>query len=92
MAISDLIRTEPFATFFTLYKLSVVLLKLPFWIVFYIRRANRPRGSWSLTKAVTIRGLRDLTGAHSLIFSPVSNDITRSACRLGDANWPFQRS
>ncbi|KAG8704085.1 hypothetical protein FRC08_002454 [Ceratobasidium sp. 394] len=58
--LSDFARTEPFKTLFILHKLAVILVKLPIWVAFYVRHSNRPRASWSLTKAVLIKALRNM--------------------------------
>ncbi|QRV95091.1 carbohydrate esterase family 10 protein [Ceratobasidium sp. AG-Ba] len=59
--ISDLTRTEPFKTFFVCYKLGYIVLMLPFRVLFYARRANRQRQSWSLKKSVIISSLTGIT-------------------------------
>ncbi|KAG8747019.1 hypothetical protein FRC10_002819 [Ceratobasidium sp. 414] len=58
--LSGLTRTEPFRTLFTLHKFAIILLKLPIWVALYVRRSNRPRASWSLTKAVLVKVLRNM--------------------------------
>ncbi|KAG8764540.1 hypothetical protein FRC12_008040 [Ceratobasidium sp. 428] len=61
MTFSDLIRTEPLKALLTIYEFGVVLVKLPVWVLFYARRANRPRKSWTLTKTIFVNFLRNVS-------------------------------
>jgi hypothetical protein len=59
---TDLFRVEPFRTLFLVHKAAAVLLvKLPFWGLFYLRRQNRPRASWSWVKTIVLRILREVS-------------------------------
>ena len=49
-------RHEPFKTFYLLFQLLTTLnLRAPILTLYYLPRANRPRESWSLSRAVAVR-------------------------------------
>ncbi|KAG8743302.1 hypothetical protein FRC10_012265 [Ceratobasidium sp. 414] len=45
---------EPFRTGFLAYRVISVLVKLPFWALYYSIPRNRPRASWSWRKAIML--------------------------------------
>jgi len=56
-----LLLYQPFKSLYALYFVSSLLLfKVPFWFVYYSRRANRPRSSWTLARSVTVPAIRAL--------------------------------
>ncbi|KAG9088026.1 hypothetical protein FRC06_002254 [Ceratobasidium sp. 370] len=55
-----LTRYQPFRTGFIAYKVISVLVRLPFWALYYSIPPNRPRASWSWTKAITVNLVKSL--------------------------------
>jgi hypothetical protein len=54
-----LLLYQPFKFLYVVYfATSILLFKVPLWFIYYSRRANRPRNSWSLTRSVLVRIIR----------------------------------
>ena len=54
-----LLLYQPFKSLYTLYFFADLLLfKVPLWLIYYSRHANRPRSSWTLTRSVLVRVIR----------------------------------
>ena len=50
------LRAQPAKSLYLLYQaLSVVTVRLPWWVLISIPRSNRSRPSWTLRKAVYIK-------------------------------------
>jgi hypothetical protein len=57
---ATLFHHHPFKFLYLLYFLIPLLfLKVPFWFIYYSRRANRPRRSWTTTRTVRVRITRE---------------------------------
>ncbi|KAA1480091.1 alpha beta-hydrolase [Dentipellis sp. KUC8613] len=49
-------REQPWKTLYLLYELLVTLLiRIPFWTLYYLPRCTRPRRTWMLKRTITLR-------------------------------------
>ena len=57
-----LLHRQPFKTIYLLGFLStMVFIQLPYWLIYYSWRPNRPRKSWTLHRTISVRIVRNLT-------------------------------
>ncbi|KIJ57775.1 hypothetical protein HYDPIDRAFT_34801 [Hydnomerulius pinastri MD-312] len=81
------LRHQPLKTFYVLYSvISIVFVRLPYWIMSSIVPARRPRSAWTLSRTVTVYGLQ---AAVNLVFATGSfsdedpEQSAQSADKLG---------
>src|ERR1700753_1314859 len=43
------------------YLITIPLIRLPFWLIYYSWRPNRPRKNWTLSRTINAQVLRKLT-------------------------------
>jgi len=57
-----LLHRQPFKTVYLLGLFVVtVFIQLPYWLVYYSWRPNRPRKSWTLSRTINVQILRKVT-------------------------------
>jgi len=87
----ELLLYQPFKSLYTLYFFADLLLfKVPLWLIYYSRRANRPRNSWTLTRSVMVRVIRAVVALPQRIgFSnrDLSKDVPQSKLKKFDARF-----
>ena len=70
---APLLRRQPFKTIYILAFLVVMVsIQLPCWLIYYSRRSNRPRKTWTLQRTIGIRMIRRL-GQLPLIVGLLNN-------------------
>lgn len=58
---APLLHRQPFKAIYLLGFSIVTILQLPCWLLYYSRRSNRPRRSWTLQRTIAVRMLRNTT-------------------------------
>jgi acetyl esterase/lipase len=59
---APLLHRQPFKVIYLLGFFAVmVFIQLPYWLIYYSWRPNRPRRSWTLHRTISVRILRKLT-------------------------------
>ncbi|KAI9064513.1 alpha/beta-hydrolase [Trametes sanguinea] len=57
----QLLRYQPFKGLYLTYFFSTLLLvRVPLWLIWFLPARNRPRASWSITHCICIMGIRKL--------------------------------
>ena len=59
---APLLHRQPFKVIYLLAFFAIMaFIQLPYWLVYYSLRSNRPRKSWTLHRTISVRMLRKLT-------------------------------
>ena len=75
---ATLLHHHPFKFLYLLYFLtSLLFLKVPFWFIYYSRRANRPRLSWTATRAVIVQISREVITLPRKVGITEKRDLTK---------------
>jgi acetyl esterase/lipase len=58
---ASLLHRQPFKVIYLLGFLAVIAFQLPWWLIYYSWRPNRPRKSWTLQRTINVRVMRKIT-------------------------------
>ncbi|KAI0831374.1 alpha/beta-hydrolase [Trametes gibbosa] len=58
-----LLRRQPFKGLYLAYlAISIFLVRVPLWSIWFLPRSNRPKSSWRISRCIRVMLLRELTG------------------------------